>query len=105
MFFLVLTYHDTAFTSMFETRASWKTPIDQAPVRLLLRCNPRSTDSSPSLRQIQDARNHVNQALLLLGSHDESYHFKTGAEVSKVCGSRVEGLDEDETSLLHPFCG
>lgn len=47
----------------------------------------QSTDSSPSLRQIQDARNHVNQALLLLGSHDESYRFKTGAEVNKVCVS------------------
>lgn len=35
--------------------------------------------------QIQDARNHVNQALQLLSSHDESYHFKTGAEVNKVC--------------------
>lgn len=39
------------------------------------------------LRQIQDARNHVNQALLLLGSHDESYRFKTGAEVNKVSAS------------------
>lgn len=34
--------------------------------------------------QIQDARNHVNQALQLLSSRDESYHFKTGAEVNKV---------------------
>lgn len=45
----------------------------------------QSTDLSPSLPQIQDARNHVNQALQLLSSHDESYHFKTGAEVNKVC--------------------
>lgn len=36
------------------------------------------------LCQIQDARNHVNQALQLLSSHDESYHFKTGTEVNKV---------------------
>lgn len=35
--------------------------------------------------QIQDARNHVNQALQLLNSRDESYCFKTGAEVNKVC--------------------
>lgn len=40
---------------------------------------------SPFIRQIQDARNHVSQALQLLSSHDESYHFKTGAEVNKVC--------------------
>lgn len=40
---------------------------------------------SPFINQIQDARNHVNQALQLLSSHDESYHFKTGAEVNKVC--------------------
>ncbi|KAJ3581187.1 hypothetical protein NHX12_016941, partial [Muraenolepis orangiensis] len=32
---------------------------------------------------IQDARNHVNQAVQLLSSRDESYHFKTGAEVNK----------------------
>lgn len=48
------------------------------------------SDSSNSVlclffHQIQDARNHVNQALQLLSSHDESYHFKTGAEVNKVC--------------------
>lgn len=40
--------------------------------------------------QIQDARNHVNQALQLLSSRDESYHFKTGAEVNKVCFSPVK---------------
>lgn len=37
-----------------------------------------------SFPKIQDARNHVNQALQLLCSHDESYQFKTGAEVNKV---------------------
>lgn len=48
-------------------------------------------DPHPSLvlvsvaHQIQDARNHVNQALQLLSSRDESYHFKSGAEVNKVC--------------------
>lgn len=34
--------------------------------------------------QIQDARNHVSQAIYLLANRDESYQFKTGAEVLKV---------------------
>lgn len=103
MWFLVFIHRDRASTSIFETRACWNTLVDQVLVRVLLPCNPQSTDSSPSLRQIQDARNHVNQALLLLGSHDESYRFKTGAEVNKVCGLRVQGQGGVETSLLHPF--
>lgn len=40
----------------------------------------------------------MNQALLLLGSHNESYLFKTGAEVNKVSVS----TGESETSLRHP---
>ncbi|KAJ3600570.1 hypothetical protein NHX12_031550 [Muraenolepis orangiensis] len=40
-------------------------------------------DKQWKLQQIQDARNHVNQAVQLLSSRDESYHFKTGAEVNK----------------------
>lgn len=64
-----------------------------SPVRVHLPSNPLTPP-----RQIQDARNHVNQALLLLGSHDESYRFKTGAEVNKVSAS----ADGGETSLLHP---
>lgn len=94
MWFLVFIHRDRASTSIFETRACWNKLVDQVLVRVLLPCSPQSTDSSPSLRQIQDARNHVNQALLLLGSHDESYRFKTGAEVNKVCAThrvRVRG--------------
>lgn len=34
--------------------------------------------------QIQDARNHVNQAIYLLMNRDVNYHFKTGSEVLKV---------------------
>ncbi|MGH0114750.1 UNVERIFIED_CONTAM: hypothetical protein FKN15_046545 [Acipenser sinensis] len=41
-------------------------------------------DKQWKMQQIQDARNHVNQALQLLSSRDESYRFKTGAEVDKV---------------------
>lgn len=48
--------------------------------------------------QIQDARNHVTQALQLLSSHDDSYHFKTGAEVNKVCPLSAR----DSHTLLQP---
>lgn len=56
---------------------------------MLKHCLSHPSDGSASvwplfIHQIQDARNHVNQALQLLSSHDESYHFKTGAEVNKV---------------------
>lgn len=34
--------------------------------------------------QIQDARNHVNQAIYLLMNRDVNYQFKTGLEVLKV---------------------
>ncbi|PNJ16578.1 ROGDI isoform 11 [Pongo abelii] len=37
-------------------------------------------DKQWKLQQIQDARNHVSQAIYLLISRDESYQFKTGAE-------------------------
>nr|XP_045237580.1 protein rogdi homolog isoform X3 [Macaca fascicularis] len=40
-------------------------------------------DKQWKLQQIQDARNHVSQAIYLLTSRDESYQFKTGAEVLK----------------------
>ncbi|XP_021040721.1 protein rogdi homolog isoform X1 [Mus caroli] len=41
-------------------------------------------DKQWKLQQIQDARNHVSQAIYLLANRDESYQFKTGAEVLKV---------------------
>ncbi|XP_021099982.1 protein rogdi homolog isoform X3 [Heterocephalus glaber] len=40
-------------------------------------------DKQWKLQQIQDARNHVSQAIYLLAHRDESYQFKTGAEVLK----------------------
>ncbi|KAI4053407.1 ROGDI isoform 15, partial [Pan troglodytes] len=40
-------------------------------------------DKQWKLQQIQDARNHVSQAIYLLTSRDQSYQFKTGAEVLK----------------------
>lgn len=38
----------------------------------------------PVPSQIQDARNHVNQAIYLLTNRDVDYQFKTGSEVLKV---------------------
>ncbi|XP_032053738.1 protein rogdi homolog isoform X2 [Aythya fuligula] len=40
-------------------------------------------DKQWKLQQIQDARNHVNQAIYLLMKRDVNYHFKTGSEVLK----------------------
>ncbi|XP_032316205.1 protein rogdi homolog isoform X3 [Camelus dromedarius] len=40
-------------------------------------------DKQWKLQQIQDARNHVSQAIYLLTNRDESYQFRTGAEVLK----------------------
>nr|XP_055195664.1 protein rogdi homolog isoform X2 [Nyctereutes procyonoides] len=58
-------------------------------------------DKQWKLQQIQDARNHVSQAMYLLANRDESYQFRTGAEVLKHPGShaikppgwRVNGAD------------
>ncbi|XP_020942326.1 protein rogdi homolog isoform X5 [Sus scrofa] len=40
-------------------------------------------DKQWKLQQIQDARNHVSQAIYLLANRDENYQFRTGAEVLK----------------------
>uniref|UniRef100_A0A4W5KTJ7 Protein rogdi homolog n=1 Tax=Hucho hucho TaxID=62062 RepID=A0A4W5KTJ7_9TELE len=61
-------------------------------------------DKHWKLQQIQDARNHVNQALQLLSGRDESYHFKTGAEVNKVgththCYHFKTGAEGNEVSF------
>ncbi|KAI5097600.1 protein rogdi-like, partial [Silurus meridionalis] len=52
--------------------------------------------------QIQDARNHVNQALQLLSSRDESYHFKTGAEVNKLMDAVMMQLTRARNRLTTP---
>lgn len=65
-------------------------------------CHNSTSLLSLFIHQIQDARNHVNQALQLLSSHDESYHFKTGAEVNKVCPLRPHGKNMDDVPV--PDC-
>ncbi|XP_032606989.1 protein rogdi homolog isoform X4 [Taeniopygia guttata] len=45
-------------------------------------------DKQWKLQQIQDARNHVNQAIYLLMNRDVNYQFKTGLEVLKLSRAR-----------------
>uniref|UniRef100_A0A8C1IJC5 Protein rogdi homolog n=1 Tax=Cyprinus carpio TaxID=7962 RepID=A0A8C1IJC5_CYPCA len=59
-------------------------------------------DKQWKLQQIQDARNHVNQALQLLSSRDESYHFKTGAEVNKLMDAVMLQLSRARNRLTTP---
>ncbi|XP_016134663.1 protein rogdi homolog [Sinocyclocheilus grahami] len=59
-------------------------------------------DKQWKLQQIQDARNHVNQALQLLSSHDQSYHFKTGAEVNKLMDAVMLQLTRARNRLTTP---
>ncbi|KAA8585763.1 hypothetical protein FQN60_004457 [Etheostoma spectabile] len=54
------------------------------------------------LQQIQDARNHVTQALQLLSSRDDSYHFKTGAEVNKLMDAVMLQLTRARNRLTTP---
>ncbi|XP_005749691.1 protein rogdi homolog isoform X3 [Pundamilia nyererei] len=59
-------------------------------------------DKQWKLQQIQDARNHVNQALQLLSSRDESYHFKSGAEVNKLMDGVMLQLTRARNRLTTP---
>ncbi|XP_047214564.1 protein rogdi homolog isoform X2 [Girardinichthys multiradiatus] len=59
-------------------------------------------DKQWKLQQIQDARNHVNQALLLLNSRDETYQFKTGAEVNKLMDAVMLQLTRARNRLTTP---
>ncbi|XP_034773801.1 protein rogdi homolog isoform X2 [Acipenser ruthenus] len=59
-------------------------------------------DKQWKMQQIQDARNHVNQALQLLSSRDESYRFKTGAEVDKLMDAVMLQLSRARNRLTTP---
>uniref|UniRef100_A0A8C6S790 Protein rogdi homolog n=1 Tax=Neogobius melanostomus TaxID=47308 RepID=A0A8C6S790_9GOBI len=59
-------------------------------------------DKHWKLQQIQDARNHVNQALHLLNCRDDSYHFKTGAEVNKLMDAVMLQLTRARNRLTTP---
>ncbi|XP_038675856.1 protein rogdi homolog [Scyliorhinus canicula] len=59
-------------------------------------------DKQWKMQQIQDARNHVGQALYLLNSRDQSYQFKSGAEVNKLMDAVMLQLTRARNRLTTP---
>uniref|UniRef100_A0A8C9ULV3 Protein rogdi homolog n=1 Tax=Spermophilus dauricus TaxID=99837 RepID=A0A8C9ULV3_SPEDA len=59
-------------------------------------------DKQWKLEQIQDARNHVSQAIYLLANRDENYQFKTGAEVLKLMDAVMLQLTRARNRLTTP---
>ncbi|NXX21414.1 ROGDI protein, partial [Podargus strigoides] len=59
-------------------------------------------DKQWKLQQIQDARNHVNQAIYLLMNRDVSYQFKTGSEVLKLMDAVMLQLSRARNRLTTP---
>ncbi|XP_037671041.1 protein rogdi homolog isoform X3 [Choloepus didactylus] len=59
-------------------------------------------DKQWKLQQIQDARNHVSHAIHLLANRDESYQFKTGAEVLKLMDAVMLQLTRARNRLTTP---
>ncbi|XP_019515851.1 PREDICTED: protein rogdi homolog isoform X3 [Hipposideros armiger] len=59
-------------------------------------------DKQWKLQQIQDARNHVSQAIYLLDNRDENYQFRTGAEVLKLMDAVMLQLTRARNRLTTP---
>ncbi|KYO32503.1 protein rogdi homolog [Alligator mississippiensis] len=59
-------------------------------------------DKQWKLQQIQDARNHVNQAIYLLTNRDVDYQFKTGSEVLKLMDAVMLQLTRARNRLTTP---
>ncbi|KAM9583862.1 protein rogdi homolog isoform 3-T3 [Trichechus inunguis] len=59
-------------------------------------------DKQWKLQQIQDARNHVSQAIYLLANRGKSYQFKTGAEVLKLMDAVMLQLTRARNRLTTP---
>ncbi|XP_050836072.1 cytokine-like nuclear factor N-PAC isoform X5 [Serinus canaria] len=59
-------------------------------------------DKQWKLQQIQDARNHVNQAIYLLMNRDANYQFKTGLEVLKLMDAVMLQLSRARNRLTTP---
>lgn len=74
----------SVFILCFTVLTKYNENSDQFAVVCFYSHTNKDVKIHPAQFQIQDARNHVNQALQLLSSRDESYYFKTGAEVNKV---------------------
>ncbi|KAM3917262.1 protein rogdi homolog [Leptodactylus fuscus] len=59
-------------------------------------------DKQWKMQQIQDARNHVNQAIYLLTNRGENYSFQTGAEVLKLMDAVMLQLTRARNRLTTP---
>ncbi|XP_067647721.1 protein rogdi isoform X2 [Eurosta solidaginis] len=59
-------------------------------------------DSPWKLQQIQDAANHLQQAINHIDDVDATYHFKTSDEVMTVVGNILEAMQRARTSLVIP---
>uniref|UniRef100_A0A8C6Z0N2 Protein rogdi homolog n=1 Tax=Nothoprocta perdicaria TaxID=30464 RepID=A0A8C6Z0N2_NOTPE len=59
-------------------------------------------DKQWKLQQIQDARNHVNQAIYLLMNRDVNYQFRTGSEVLKLMDAVMLQLTRARNRLTTP---
>ncbi|XP_042294239.1 protein rogdi homolog isoform X2 [Sceloporus undulatus] len=59
-------------------------------------------DKQWKLQQIQDARNHVNQAIYLLTNRSANYQFKTGCEVIKLMDAVMLQLTRARNRLTTP---
>ncbi|XP_053550757.1 protein rogdi homolog [Bombina bombina] len=59
-------------------------------------------DKQWKMQQIQDARNHVNQAIYLLTNRGDSYTFQTGSEVLKLMDAVMLQLTRARNRLTTP---
>ncbi|XP_069838268.1 protein rogdi homolog [Dendropsophus ebraccatus] len=59
-------------------------------------------DKQWKMQQIQDARNHVNQAIYLLTNRGENYTFQTGSEVLKLMDAVMLQLTRARNRLTTP---
>uniref|UniRef100_T1GMS1 Protein rogdi n=1 Tax=Megaselia scalaris TaxID=36166 RepID=T1GMS1_MEGSC len=61
-----------------------------------------TNDSPWKLQQVQDAANHLQQAINHIDDVDDSYHFKTSDEVLHIIGDILGALQRGRTSLVIP---
>ncbi|XP_055845944.1 protein rogdi isoform X1 [Episyrphus balteatus] len=103
--FVLMAPHDQLKCSVTLTGDS----ITQADINFKLQKAPNQvqrtsiTQDSPwKLQQVQDAANHLQQAINHIDNVDESYHFKTSDEVLHVVGDILGALQRGRTSLVIP---
>lgn len=59
-------------------------------------------DSPWKLQQIQDAANHLQQAIHHIDDVDSSYHFRSSDEVLHIISNILEAVQRARTSLVIP---